>query len=503
MRAGGGPSCISAHNELGPPPARGKGFWEAPRNTCWPCQQTLKSQTPMQASITGEKSPERRASTRVCTTSTQPRAKSSNGLFRLKCAFNITPIPRTMPETLDLFPDEPKPEPGSMLEWVAKPHIKLSPAQRAFRDLIAEIETLEKRLIEVTTLLDAHRPAYQKKMRPLLAAFQRLNREMVRYLDAQLSRKSLSARQKKTIQEIICGIAETLFDSEYGAEMETLFDRHSDMTLDELEAMDRAALEADFEDVFGSGSGPGPDTGSGDGHTSDAILQEALRKLQEREAAKAEHAAARAATQGAKQRGGKKSEKALKAEQQAIDAGKMLKDIYRKLTSVLHPDREPDEEERKRKTALMSEVNKAYESGNLLRLLQLQLQAQRIDALTVSTLADEKLRLINHTLRQQQRELLLECRELEEMARREVGLSYGAAVNAETMEKAVKAEAAKRRADLKHMQSDLTWIKTGDAALKAWLKVQRAGIKEQEEMEAFLFDVQMEKQRRRARRGPF
>ena len=142
----------------------------------------------------------------------------------------------------------------------------------------------------------------------------------------------------------------------------------------------------------------------------------------------------------------------------------------------------------------MSEANKAYESGNLLRLLQLQLQAQRVDALTVSTLADEKLRLINHTLSLQRRDLLIECRELEEMVRAEVGLSYSAKVSAQTMEKAVKAEAARLRADLKHMQSDFTWIKTGDAALKAWLKDQRAGLTEREEMESFYFEVQMEKQ---------
>ena len=403
-----------------------------------------------------------------------------------------------MPDTLDLFPNEPKPQPGSMLEWVAKPNIKLSAAQRAFKELIAEIETLEKRLIEITTLLDAHRPAYQKKMRPLLAEFHRLSRDMVRYLDARLARKGLTTRQKKSVQEIICGIAETMFETEYGAEMETLLDRHSDMTLDEMAAMDRAAreaLDADCEDVFGLG----PDLGAGDGPIPDAALQEALRKLQEREEAKAERAAARAAAKS----GRKKSERVLKAEQQAIDANKMLKDIYRKLTSVLHPDRELDVEERKRKTALMSEANKAYESGNLLRLLQLQLQAQRVDALTVSTLADEKLRLINHTLSLQRRDLFIECRELEEMVRAEVGLSYSAKVSAQTMEKAVKAEAARLRADLKHMQSDFTWIKTGDEALKVWLKDQRAGLTEREEMDAFLFEVQMEVQQQRGKRGPF
>ena len=46
---------------------------------------------------------------------------------------------RKMPEAIDLFPDHPAPESGSMLERVALPGIKLTPAQRAFKPFAARI----------------------------------------------------------------------------------------------------------------------------------------------------------------------------------------------------------------------------------------------------------------------------------------------------------------------------------------------------------------------------
>ncbi len=47
--------------------------------------------------------------------------------------------------------------------------------------------------------------------------------------------------------------------------------------------------------------------------------------------------------------------------------------------AVLHPDREPDEAERVRKTELMQRVNEAYSKKDLLQLVALQLEIEQID----------------------------------------------------------------------------------------------------------------------------
>ncbi|WP_143605999.1 hypothetical protein [Variovorax sp. 54] len=56
-----------------------------------------------------------------------------------------------------------------------------------------------------------------------------------------------------------------------------------------------------------------------------------------------------------------------------------MRDIFRKLASAPHPDRETDAQQRKVKTALMQKANQAYAANDLLALLELQLQLQ-IDA---------------------------------------------------------------------------------------------------------------------------
>ena len=394
-----------------------------------------------------------------------------------------------MQNTLDLFPDHPAPVPGSMMELVALPGIKLTATQRAFKQLVSSIEAAETRLREITNLIDLFRPVFSKKLRPLHDARDVLTREMVQFLDEQLQRKGWTANQRNTMREIACQLAEQLFGGAHREEMEAVFDRHSDITAADRAAADAAKFEAGIEELFGVD--PGADV---DGPRSpEELMGEALRKIDRLEQEREQQAEARAAAR----RGGNKSGRQTKAEQQALDAGKLLKEIYRKLTSAIHPDREPNAAERTRKTALMSAVNQAYESGNLLKLLQLQLQAVKVDSRAAATLADEKLQLINHTLRRQQQELQLECRQLDAVVREEFQVNYFGALNAPVLQKALNAAVAGERADLKIMRHDLQVIRSSDSQLKNWLKEQRALMREDERFEDALAQAMMGIPRRR------
>jgi uncharacterized small protein (DUF1192 family) len=57
-----------------------------------------------------------------------------------------------------------------------------------------------------------------------------------------------------------------------------------------------------------------------------------------------------------------------------------LREVYRKLASALHPDRETDDRVRADKTLLMQRVNQAYAANDLLGLLSLQWEVAQIDA---------------------------------------------------------------------------------------------------------------------------
>ena len=394
-----------------------------------------------------------------------------------------------MPEAIDLFPDHPAPESGSMLERVALPGIKLTPAQRAFKQWVAKIEEVERRLKEIGGLLDTFRPLYMTKLQALHDEEAMVTREMVLLLDAQLLRKAWTANQRRIMKDMVLLLAEQILDSKYGPEMAVVFNRHSDIPLDALAAEEDARIEASLKELLGVGS----DAGDAEPLSQEELMAEAVRLLQEQDAAEAARAEARAAAK----RGGRKSAQQLKAEKQALDAGRLMKEIYRKLTSALHPDREPDEAERLRKTALMKEANRAYESGNLLKLLQLQLESGRIDSLAAATMADEKLMQVNHSLREQYQALQHECRQLEQMARDDFGFGPRGVLDAVSLRKALNATVAAGKSNIRIMRQDLADVCRSEASLKAWLKDQHQMVRESEQRDAAMAKAMMSPARRR------
>lgn len=105
----------------------------------------------------------------------------------------------------------------------------------------------------------------------------------------------------------------------------------------------------------------------------------------------------------------KKDDKKLERERLREDAAQRAKqsvrEIYRKLASALHPDREPDQAQRDRKTLLMQQVNKAYDDGNLLALLELQLAIEQIDHADLAGMSEERVGHFNEVLKEQSRSL--------------------------------------------------------------------------------------------------
>ena len=82
-----------------------------------------------------------------------------------------------------------------------------------------------------------------------------------------------------------------------------------------------------------------------------------------------------------------------------------MREVFRKLVSELHPDRETDPVEYARKTEAMQRVNQAYKAGDLLALLEMQLRIEQIDPAALAGLAEERLRHYIHVLEEQSRRL--------------------------------------------------------------------------------------------------
>ncbi len=351
---------------------------------------------------------------------------------------------------------EPAPMPNGTMALADQPAPILTPAQRTFKRLIEEIEKIENRQQELGGLLDTFRSLFAAKLHPLQDERDMIHRALVLLLDAQLLRDGWSEFDRSTMRQVLCKMAELLFGGKYHDEMEVLFDRHSEVSLADRTAEQKRELAEDLE----------------------AAGTQAVE-------AQAEEAQTDEAKAG-KKRNTRKSARVREEEKQALDAGNLLKQIYRKLTSALHPDRETDHEERLRKTALMTEVNKAYADGNLLKLLHLQWEASKIEARAAGAMADDKLKVINQTLAKQRDELKVECRELETMIREKFHLPPTGALTTASLQKALKSQAANARIGNGNLRHDLTSIRHSRAEFKTWLGVQREWLDEEDSLDEFL-----------------
>jgi hypothetical protein len=175
----------------------------------------------------------------------------------------------------------------------------------------------------------------------------------------------------------------------------------------------------------------------------------------------------------------KKSAKQLAKEQKeaedAQDIKLSVREIYRKLVSNLHPDRESDPEQRARKTELMQRVNQAYEKNNLLQLLELQIELDHIDPASLSNLSAERLARYSKTLKQQLVELNAEKNQIEMEFRQRFNIDYqslGFNAKPASIMRLLAQDIASHQRDMHFMQLDLSEIHDVKS-LKDWLKDMR------------------------------
>ena len=94
-----------------------------------------------------------------------------------------------------------------------------------------------------------------------------------------------------------------------------------------------------------------------------------------------------------------------KREQAAKIAEQSLKTVYLKITAMIHPDREPDEVKKLKKTELLQKVNEAYAAQDLFYLLKLQLQLEINKSLSSKALSSEQVKFYQLALEAQSQSL--------------------------------------------------------------------------------------------------
>ena len=308
--------------------------------------------------------------------------------------------------TASLFDDEP----GAKLSLVevlahSKPVTK---AQLNFQRLVATIEGKREQL----RLWQAYGLRYQQRlageMVPVQAALREGQRQMAMLIDQLLSTPAPGSRlgrvQRAKLRQLLMNLLGGLLEEgEDDAEMEALHDKHSEVPHAQARQAELELTQAMLEGIFGV------EVGDDHGATNtEELLLHARRKMQAQADAQARLEQERQESRTARRSGaggGKAAPAQTRRDQDALEASQSLRDVYRKLASALHPDREPEADARQHKTRLMQRVNDAYAARDLLTLLGLQLEIEQIDAEHLASVSPQRLAHFSRVLREQLAEL--------------------------------------------------------------------------------------------------
>ncbi len=360
-------------------------------------------------------------------------------------------------------PSQNQVAPATALQALAPGEQPLTAAARAFNLQLTRVDKLKAQLDELDALGQAHRAERHRWLAPLQAQRRQRMRDLALALEAQLQGKALSRLQQTTATEALCGLAQTLAD-EGEVDMVALHDRHSRQTLAQKKQAAADALRARLEAALGE-----PLADDGQALSTEELLREGMARWR---AAQEEAQARRQAKAQARKARQKPGARQAEEQAQAADADTQLRTLFRQLASALHPDREPDEAERQRKTALMSEANTAYARKDLVTLMQIQLRAELADPAAVSRLADDRLAALTLLLKQQVAGLERERAARQGQLAAEFDLPHGQVANPNTLRQHLLGQVQALESAVAQLAHDLAQVQ--DAAdLKRWLNRQR------------------------------
>ncbi|RQQ15108.1 molecular chaperone DnaJ [Burkholderia stagnalis] len=340
----------------------------------------------------------------------------------------------------------------------------LSKGQKAFNALIKQIEKRRKRLSAWEHVMPAFQKRYVDELLPLERAWTELRTTMTFRLDEASERKGLTKAEQRTISTLIANLAGDLLDANADAQLKAIYNRHGGTDYDVEMAAEFATMKAELEAMLGIELDDDLDMSA-----HDEVLQHVRAKLEQERARDEANKRAREARRAERQKSAKQLAKESQQQAEQVELSQSIRDVYRKLASALHPDREPDPLERERKTSLMQRVNQAYDRNDLLKLLELQLELEHIDQHAINQISEDRLKHYNKILKEQVAELDQEIRHVESHLRFAYGLSPYVEVSPDTVLLNLAREIIRREQDIRGLKEEMPLF-DDLGSLKRWLK---------------------------------
>ena len=377
-----------------------------------------------------------------------------------------------MPLLPDALPDTPPALSTLMVQ--ASAQAPLTPAQLRFNDLLARIERLSGLIQRLEAWSDQHRYAHIQALREWVQQAQVHRKSLLLWVHERLQTTDFTDRQQRMARGLVRGLIDQL-----SASADPQVQALSDLYVSEEDTQEAAEEQAEaaqrlrerIEEALGQ-----PLNKPSQYQTPEEMMQAGMRQWQQQQEANEARKAAKRTARKAEKQAKKKNAAAETGEVPAamlreLDAKSAIRTIFRQLASALHPDREPDEQARLRKTALMSEVNAAYEKNDLTTLLRLQMQVTQGGPQSAARMADDKLIAMSVLLKEQVAALEDDLDQLESRLSRELCVPVRADADEAVMAQSLQRLQADQRHITDSLASDLRRVQN-EAELKRWLKEQ-------------------------------
>ncbi|MDD5272326.1 MAG: hypothetical protein PHU14_06360 [Methylovulum sp.] len=336
----------------------------------------------------------------------------------------------------------------------------LSAAQKRFNTLIRQIDKKKQLLLAWKEAIPVYHQKVEHEYDPLFDVFNGLRLEWIQLLDKHYGQPLFKKTDKMKIKHLISAVCDDLVADMDSEAVKTLFNKYNDVDYDTMvQEQEQAVTELMknmAKNMFDVDIGDDADVSSPE--KFQAYLEDKMRGQPE----------AQATAKPAKKTKKQLAQEARRQEEEAL-AGKSVQEIYRKLVANLHPDREPDEQERLRKTELMQRVNTAYGKKDLLQLLELQLEVEQIDATQLSHLADNRLKHFNKILGGQLEELSQEVGQIEMAFKAELDMPFFEQISPNYLLSKIAEDTHAIEQDIVFITQDIK-DHANAAAFKAWLK---------------------------------
>lgn len=318
--------------------------------------------------------------------------------------------------------------------------------QQRFDFLIRQIGDARKAFSDLEKRIEAFRQLRVQRLQPIRASLTRALRETILAIDRLLDQRGWSRAEQAALRDILTGTAEIVIEvAGDDPEIKAVYNKHSNLDFDTARDEDIQRLKAEAE------ASTGFDLGGDEGIRSEEdLVQRLYEKMAARESAAAPSKPSEDSAQLAKQ---------------------SLRELYRKLASAVHPDRESDAARRDEKNVLMQRINQAYAANDLLSLFEIQIEIDQLDAEQIGNLGTQRLRHYNRLLSEQLEQLRSKLHALEAGAGAD-DEADGDDFDAQKFEMRLRRQARGLRAEVTR-QEQLLRVFANKAATRRWLKLQR------------------------------